>query len=645
MSESFEQLLEDLSDFYDSIKQAKKVDYSNKIWNKNNPNSKRKTDNADEMGYYCLQPLAVTKQSGFYDVIDGQQRLTTIYLIIYYLSINNVRFPQYYQNAQLYNLSYETRQNDFFQNKLFSNCVSSSNIDFYFISKAYETIKDWFCKKGKQQEILSLLLHDDYDINDPQLNEFLHDVRFIWYETPVSTSIKTFNNLNYGKIGLTASELVKALLFECDRYEIAKRDVEKSYALARSTQWSKMEEDLQNDLFWGMLSSETNTDDLHLELILSFVAQDIDKKMSYSANEGWVQTDQDWVFNIFSKSIADNQLQDDKNNVLTSITQRIDYLWNYIRKVYTVFKNWYDDRTTYHRIGLLVLLAREYGKRKQMDTIRELYTLYTTKVKDEFKKTISQKIGDEIRIVAKKTDSRKDKNGKVVEFKRTKRLDELRYGEDDDAIRKILLVFNVEMTIKQSKDQPRFPFLVAIDKKKALKSLEHIHPQHLDDDNIEYDAFKEWLNKRENILRNEGILNNSNKTALLDAISKLNKNMKDEKTFNANKSACINDLEIIDKEFDELAGMSLNVMHSIRNLALVDGPTNAALGNGLIDEKRQTLKERSENGDSYVPVGTWQAFNKHFSADVKDLKFWSKKDRRAYFKTIESVYNYYTKQS
>ncbi|HCE48272.1 MAG TPA: hypothetical protein DEQ84_06450, partial [Prevotellaceae bacterium] len=38
--------------------------------------------------FYCLQPIVVQpnrQQSDVYDVIDGQQRLTTIYLILQYL--------------------------------------------------------------------------------------------------------------------------------------------------------------------------------------------------------------------------------------------------------------------------------------------------------------------------------------------------------------------------------------------------------------------------------------------------------------------------------------------------------------------------------------------------------------------------------
>ena len=37
----------------------------------------------EKSGFYCLQPLVIkTKPDGSWEVVDGQQRLTTIYLIL-----------------------------------------------------------------------------------------------------------------------------------------------------------------------------------------------------------------------------------------------------------------------------------------------------------------------------------------------------------------------------------------------------------------------------------------------------------------------------------------------------------------------------------------------------------------------------------
>ncbi|MBR5477895.1 MAG: DUF1524 domain-containing protein, partial [Bacteroidaceae bacterium] len=105
---------------------------------------------------------------------------------------------------------------------------------------------------------------------------------------------------------------------------------------------------------------------------------------------------------------------------------------------------------------------------------------------------------------------------------------------------------------------------------------------------------------------------------------------------------CLKYLAEVDKNFDELAGMNHDEMHSLRNLALVDGRTNTALSNNLLDAKRNILIDKSTNEDIYAPLGTLYAFNKHFTQQVEDLKFWTHDDREAYFAEIERVYKFYT---
>ena len=173
----------------------------------------------------------------------------------------------------------------------------------------------------------------------------------------------------------------------------------------------------------------------------------------------------------------------------------------------------------------------------------------------------------------------------------------------------------------------------------CLKSLEHIHPQHLNEDRIDFKTFKEWFLTRKEILRSNGKLRGNDD--LTQAINYLDESLNDESTFENNKQECFTKLSKVDEQFDELAGMKSDVMHSMCNMALVDEPTNTALSNRLICEKREVLKSR--RNESYIPIGTWYVFNKYFSSDIQDMKFWSETDRKLYYAEVEKIYNEYTK--
>lgn len=134
--------------------------------------------------FYCLQPVVLRPNNdGAYEVVDGQQRLTTLLLILRYF---NERLTARYQQ-KLYRLEYATRSDlqIFLDNP--SPEAAASNIDFFHINQAMKTISDWFDKRDNEVEAIK--------------DGFLTKTKIIWFQlSPEENAVAAFTRLNVGKI-------------------------------------------------------------------------------------------------------------------------------------------------------------------------------------------------------------------------------------------------------------------------------------------------------------------------------------------------------------------------------------------------------------------------------------------------------------
>ena len=151
---------------------------------------------------YCLQPIVVRalENENQYELIDGQQRLTTLLIILKFIK-------KYVPFITIqYSISYETRTKtaEFLDN--INEVEADSNIDFYHIYHAYQHVDTWFHDKfGDDNNAISNASF--------KLFNYLNDnVKVIWYEVgPEVDPIALFARLNIGKIPLTNAELIKAM--------------------------------------------------------------------------------------------------------------------------------------------------------------------------------------------------------------------------------------------------------------------------------------------------------------------------------------------------------------------------------------------------------------------------------------------------
>ena len=259
---------------------------------------------------YCLQPIVVKKLADKFEVIDGQQRLTTLFLIYQYMYEIGGNFI----GAPKFSLSYETRNRsaNFLSNLSTLLNHREENIDFHFMANAYEKIKKWFSEKGESSVIM-------LDIK----NLFAYNVKIIWYEVDdTADAVAMFTRLNIGKIPLTSAELVKAMFLSSNRMDERKQD---EIAL----QWDNIEKDLHDESFWYFMTNNSPKKyQTRIDLVLDLKSQKkVDERDKYA------------TFFYFDKLGKEKDLNE---------------VWREVVQTFLTLKDWYQNHELYHKIGYLI---------------------------------------------------------------------------------------------------------------------------------------------------------------------------------------------------------------------------------------------------------------------------------------------------
>ncbi len=388
--------------------------------------------NGDEKTWYCLQPVVVKeKNKNEYEVIDGQQRLTTLYIILHYLN------SEYKTPRPLFRLEYETRERsgDFLsnlgENEDSDQEAAKKNIDFYYMKQAYRTINDWF----KQES-------PDLDLGEYESKIKSH-TRVIWYECG-EPPIPVFTRINSGKIPLNQSELIRALFLNSSNFPEGDLRTEREQ-LRIANEWDEIEYRLRKDAFWYFLGGGDL--DNRIELMLSL----IHKRNKDTADGEFA------IFEFFNDEFPlSKKSKIDRMGV-------VDKLWNEIKSYFHRVCGWYNDNTLYHEIGYL-----QAQNPKDITKLLRLLKESQEKNKEEFSVFVCRQIKESVSV-----------HGKIA-------LDDLEYG--DSRVKKILLLYNVGLILLNKEQTVRFPF----DEYHREKwDIDHITASH--DADIPDKDMNEWI--------------------------------------------------------------------------------------------------------------------------------------------------------
>lgn len=533
----------------------------------------------EDKSIYCLQNVTIRKRDdNKYEVIDGQQRLTAIWILImaymgskkydnepmpvysltYEKKIDLTKYLEDITKTVTENLSEDEKR------KAIISVEHKKDIDSSFIYDAFRYItNDYEKNNNKYSAVLSAIFNDKFQSGEKQIS-------IIWNEiTPVGEDetaqekyvIERFSNLNANKIPLTESELIKAYFI--DKLADGK-------AQEFSLQWEEMERGFNNDEFWWFLSSGKND-----------------------------ETRMDMLFRIFL-----NQDQTGEQHSLSrKIREEIDAngaedVWKDIVQIYDTLRDWYNDYYYYHMIGLIIAIKEASAG----SIIKGLYVEYKKSSKGKFKEYLKKEIRCEkifkIPFLSEGKDDWDVETANQILLEGSDNY-EISYTKNKYCIKPILLLFNISLLLNAYNVNPenaaeRFSFKLYKSKDNPIE-IEHINPKHLEGKSAagtEYkpDEKKKWAEATIKIVTDKKLRDELLKKS--DDANWSNKNIK------------------IIEQIEDAAQVN-----SLSNLTLLDKNLNIRYGdNFFIEKKKHILAARF--GYSIPGVNSEGNFEEHYKQSV-----------------------------
>lgn len=642
-------------------------------------------DIENKESFLCLQPVVVYEKKNKDDkqnenqnenekdktfvVIDGQQRLTAIAIIKYYLSEHKEQLKQFD-----YKIEYEkylkkdedktlsvilSKITDLEKEKDFNELLSTDKLD----NKKIITLTNKFatekCSLDKYHIILSYLVIAYYfNKNNEYIDKFIklfsstidnYSIQFIWYnvtdeitnkvqkdgkeETKINETkaINIFTRLNIGKIPLTDAELIKALFLKKDNFK--ESEIDKQLHIAYK--WDEIEKTLNNDTFWYFICNKKNENEIEIEkrnrieLIL---------ELAIGINNGKNHE----LFKEYENKFKqiNNENKDNKDNI-----HNLDKLWQEIEECFMTLKEWYNDNELYHYIGFLTCsktCIKDIYKNKDNDNKQPINN---KKHIDNIKQMINNVL---------KIGSQQDTADFINQF-----------NYSNNIISTILLFSNIYTTIKMnmkknSKEDTnnnllnRFPFDLYV---KESWDIEHIAPQTDNPLNIKkeriiwfIESYKYLkLNFSDDDLRNflKNINIDNKKIKILYESLQNNElssliSLYDNKQYSAINNIIFEDenwnliyayiFEFVEKNYKEYL-LTDEEKDKLGNLVLLPRDINRSYKNALFGVKRKHIIDDEQN-NRFIPIDTKHVFLKYYSNNTIDL--WVKDDADEYKKIISS---------
>ena len=648
----------------------------------------------EDFKLYCLQPLVLKKTGKYlneFKVIDGQQRLTTITLLLE--ALNNQVPEENVFNAFI-PISYEAREEsekflynigEFCKNAIES--VKENGGALISLEKKIEKTINCFEHEQLPEDLNSRYMLNTYlyaywyfweiimgineyksyfDFAEKEWNTdeqwepkrftlivkmLLETTYLIWYtiDNDDEEEHKVFEHFNSGRISLTGSELVKGIFMNpdnyLDSYDSNDNSNNKDFSLyeqlgTRQTllggQWDDMEKTLHNDEFWSFIPHQEDKEgeiekSTHIDSIFNMYVY-----FNISQGKSLFNIDDSlFSFRKINEMITTRQAVRKGEKKFKGMWE----IWLEIKNVYTTFYEWFigdnylnNVNSLYHRISLYKRIIYntdlKYEQRYQ-EELKHMRLLYDILTTCN-RKDREKLLNNEIAKTLLKT--AEPGSNELKKFITTRI-----YGENANDVKVILLAFNLSTLEGAKAYGGRFPFVI-FDKQKWHR--EHIFAKNTalsGEDNDEkklYDALvsENEMNSYDKYLK---LTNRSDKKLYEQTIEDIN-SIIDNQISGSDKDSLNTRLL---KENGDILENILRDDH-MGNMALLTETHNISISNDSYKDKSREISKWFKKGD-FIPICTMNVFSDFYSNYESYSFHWLYAKRLSYLiQMINSVNEY-----
>ena len=596
--------------------------------------------------FYCLQPIIarpITNEDklksifgteynesiqshGVWEIIDGQQRLTTIFLLYKYLldqkGWDAETLKEEEDGKELYHIYYATRDgsSQFLEGLTIKTIEDSDeeslkdNVDYYHMANAFKYIGKWIKTDGKTINIRYQLggSLDNIRTSFFKLLNGMSDtkggsVQVLWYEIAEikeKNNIKEFQKINTGKIRLTDAELIKGLFLLKKNFTSGDKYIKQSEL---ALEWEYIENTLHANNFWYFLQKKGYDMPNRIDLLFNLIYKknalkeipeiEWDSKIK-EIDARLMDTRQSEIFRFYYNRFEGKMCED--------LQQEVAVAWDEVMELFRTLDDWFCTPSIYNYIGLLSQCGEDLCR-----LVLHFEYMPETICRDDFEKYLKERISYHLR--GAKID---DENKQILNT----------YDKDHDTIYKLLLTLNIHLLNEQNQklesesDVYKFPFDVLSAQNWDIEHIDSFHTNALKKEKDKREWIKTAMADRKDELKDDEVAALKQKldeNALDDAINILKKNAQEV-------------------EVDE------EIKNTIGNLTLLDAATNRMYGNSLFCTKRRIIIERIKQG-VFVPIATQYIFAKFFDEKGTNRSLWTKEDMEAYHKYIYEALKQYIK--